>query len=219
MNPHSSKKSASPSCEKNHSCHERNFDGASAVYKRALIAVILINAGMFYVELRGGFSADSQALKADALDFLMDSLTYGISLAVIGFSVNIRSMAALIKGYSLSVMAVIILVSTFYRIIENNTPEPSTIGVIAVAALLANLLSLIILIKFKDGDANVRSAWLCSRNDAIGNILVLFSAGVIYLTQSHWPDLIVAILIASLFLRSSIQIIQQATLERQHAPS
>ncbi len=217
MNPSNQQLSKPSSCEKAHGCHSKNFDGASPAYKQALIVVILINAGMFLREFTAGFSADSQALKADALDFLMDSMTYTISLAVIGHSLNLRSMAALIKGYSLSAIALIILASSIYNIIENNTPEPTTIGTVAIIALLSNLLCLLILVKFKDGDANVRSTWLCSRNDSIGNALVIVSAVCIYFTQSHWPDLIVAIFLASLFLKSSIQIIRQATSERQNA--
>jgi Co/Zn/Cd efflux system component len=161
--------------------HDYNFDGTSKPYKRALWLVILINAFMFIVEISAGITAQSQALKADALDFLMDSLTYTISLLVIGKSIQIRSKTALIKGYSLFAIVIIILASTTYRVLINNEPDAPTMGSIATLGLVANLISVLILIKFRNGDANVSSVWLCSRNDAIGNILVLMSASVIYL--------------------------------------
>ncbi len=169
---------------------------------------------MFLFEFGASFYAQSQALQADALDFLMDSTTYTISLLVIGKSIKVRSAAALFKGYSLAVIAIFVLVSTFYQVFTQHNPYAQTIGSIAFIALFANFLSLIILMKFRDGDANVRSVWLCSRNDAIGNLLVILSAGIIYITHQPWPDLITAIILASLFLRSSFQIIEQAKQER-----
>ncbi len=197
-----------------HCCENKVFDGVSGRYKRALWIVIAINASMFVVELIAGFSAQSQALQADALDFLADAITYAISLWVIGKSISVRSRAALFKGISLSILGFWVLGSTLYRVFVANHPEPVTMGSIAVLALIANLLSVVILMRYRDGDANVRSVWLCSRNDAIGNVAVIIAANVVWLIGSHWPDLLVAGMLATLFLSSSVQIIRQALKER-----
>ena len=154
-------------------CHGNpKFDGMDRRYVRILWAVISINATMFVIEMVAGQLAGSQALQADALDFLGDTLTYGISLAVIGQSIALRSMAAL--------------------------------------ALAANVTSVLLLLRYKDGDANVRSVWLCSRNDAIGNVAVVIAALGVWGTTTAWPDLIVAGVMAALFLTSATQILLQA---------
>lgn len=186
------------------------FDGMSAAYRRVLWWVILINAGMFVVEILGGAMAGSMALKADALDFLGDSLTYGLSLWVIGRPAHWRSHAALLKGASLSLMALWVLGASAYRVLILGTPEPLLMGAIGVLALLANLGSAALLYRFRDGDANVRSVWLCSRNDALGNLGVMLAAGAVWLTGSGWPDLAMAALMAGLFLWSSVSILRQA---------
>ena len=195
-----------------HSCCGRNvrFEGLDPVYKRVLWTVIAINAVMFAVELAAGHMASSQALQADALDFLGDTLTYGISLAVIGRSLQTRSYAAILKGASLTLMAVWVLGSTAYNVLVLGTPRAEIMGIIAVLALAANATSVLLLIRYKDGDANVRSVWLCSRNDAIGNVAVMGAAVAVWSAGSAWPDLLVAAVMAGLFLRSSSQILLQA---------
>jgi len=152
-----------------------------------------------------------------ALDFLGDALTYSISLAVIGASIRARTNAALAKGFSLLLMGAWVFGSTFYRIYSVKVPDAQVMGAIGALALAANLASVIILIRFKDGDSNVRSVWLCSRNDAIGNIAVMVAALGVWGATSHWPDLIVAALMASLFLSSAIQIVRQALSERRES--
>jgi len=204
-----------------HSCCGRNvrFEGLDPVYKRVLWTVIAINAVMFAVELAAGHMASSQALQADALDFLGDTLTYGISLAVIGRSLQTRSYAAILKAASLTLMAVWVLGSTAYNVLVLGTPRAEIMGIIAVLALAANATSVLLLIRYKDGDANVRSVWLCSRNDAIGNIAVMGAALAVWSMDSAWPDLLVATVMAGLFLRSSSQILLQAWQEaRSDAP-
>jgi Co/Zn/Cd efflux system component len=196
---------------------EVRFDGLSKGYRRALWVVIALNALLFVVEMTAGVAAGSKALQADALDFLGDTATYAISLAVIGRSLRVRSTAALIKGASLSVMGVGVLGSTLYRVFVVGVPEAEVMGLVGVLALAANLASVLLLVKWKDGDANVRSVWLCSRNDAIGNIAVLVAASGVWATHTGWPDLIVAGLMASLFLWSSLHIIRQARSERMVA--
>lgn len=191
-----------------------DFTGLSPAYRRALWAVILINAVMFGVEMTAGFAAQSQALKADALDFLADTLTYGASLAVIGWPLGWRSRVALIKGWSLAAMGLWVLGYTLYQVFVLGTPHALTMGTIGFLALAANVASVLLLLRYREGDANVRSVWLCSRNDAIGNVAVLMAAAGVGVSGTAWPDLLVAALMASLFLNSSIQIIRQATRER-----
>ena len=195
--------------------HDAKFDGLSDDYKRRLWIVIALNATMFVVEMTAGHLAKSQALQADALDFLGDALTYGISLAVIGASVQARTNAALAKGFSLLLMGLWVFGSTIYRVFYVGVPEAEIMGVIGFLALLTNSASVLLLVRYKDGDANVRSVWLCSRNDAIGNVAVMFAALGVWGTAAGWPDLMVATVMAGLFLSSSFQIVRQALAERR----
>jgi len=199
-------------------CHSSSdFSGVSQAYKRVLLIVIAINAMMFLVEMTFGVIGQSQALKADALDFLGDSATYALSLWAIGKTDSTRSNVAMIKGISLLLLALWVLGSTFYYALFINHPSAPIMGSVALAALTANVVSVVLLMKYRDGDANVRSVWLCSRNDAIGNIAVLIAAAVVALSGSHWPDLLVAFALAVLFSNSAIQIIRQARLEKSIA--
>lgn len=199
--------------------HATKFDGVSDDYKRRLWIVIALNATMFMVEMSAGYLAKSQALQADALDFLGDALTYGISLAVIGASVRARTNAALAKGLSLLLMGLWVFGSTVYRVFYVGVPEAEIMGGVGFLALLTNLASVLLLVRYKDGDANVRSVWLCSRNDAIGNVAVMFAALGVWGTATGWPDLIVAGIMAGLFLSSSVQIVRQALAERHESES
>ncbi len=191
------------------------FDGVSAGYRRRLWIVIAINAVMFGVEMTAGHIAQSQALQADALDFCADALTYGLSLAVIGASVTARTNAALAKGASLLAIGVWVLGSTLYRVFVAEAPAADVMGIVAFLALIANLASVLLLVSYKDGDANVRSVWLCSRNDAIGNVAVMVAAVGVWGTATAWPDLAVAAIMAALFTWSAVQIISQALSERR----
>jgi cation diffusion facilitator family transporter len=197
--------------------HEARFDGVSDDYKRRLWLVIAINAAMFGVEMGAGQLAGSQALQADALDFLGDALTYGISLAVIGATLRTRSLAAMGKGISLLLMGLWVFGSTLYQVFFVDVPQAHVMGAIGFLALAANLASVLILARYKDGDANVRSVWLCSRNDAIGNVAVMIAALAVWGTGTGWPDLIVAGLMAGLFLNSAIQILVQSVREMRQA--
>ncbi|EJN05465.1 cation transporter [Phyllobacterium sp. YR531] len=186
------------------------FDGVDPRYKRILWAVIGINGAMFFTEMIAGQMAGSQALKADALDFLADTVTYGLSLAVIGASLRIRATAALFKGLSLFLMALWVFGSTVYQILVLGLPSAEVMGAIGFLALAANVGSVFLLRPYKDGDANVRSVWLCSRNDAIGNVVVMAAALGVWGTSMAWPDLAVAALMAGIFLTSALQILKQA---------
>ncbi len=204
-----------PSCEKEACGCSGNprFDGMDPRYKAVLWTVIALNGVMFVVELTAGRISGSQALQADALDFLGDTLTYGISLAVIGASLTTRASAALFKGLSLSAMGLWVFGSTAYQLLILGLPRAEIMGSVGLLALAANLASVLLLLRYKDGDANVRSVWLCSRNDAIGNVAVMLAAISVWATASAWPDLIVAAIMAGLFLYSSFQIIAQSRAE------
>lgn len=197
--------------------HEQpGFDGASKAFRRALWLVIAINAAMFAVEMIAGVAAGSQALLADALDFAADTATYALSLSVLGMALVWRARAAFLKGLSLSVMGVGVLGMTAWQVLVLEAPRAEVMGVVGFAALAANLASVLILLKYRDGDANVRSVWLCSRNDAIGNLGVIVASGAVWLTASAWPDLIVAALMAGLFVKSSVSILRQSLGEMRH---
>jgi Co/Zn/Cd efflux system component len=211
-------KTAAPaSCEADAACGCHGgvprFDGLDPRYKRVLWTVIGSNGAMFLTEIIAGQLAGSQALKADALDFLADTVTYGLSLAVIGATLRTRATAAVFKGLSLSLMAFWVFGSTMYHTLILGLPSAEMMGGIAVLALAANLTSVLLLRRYKDGDANVRSVWLCSRNDAIGNLVVMLAAGGVWGTETAWPDLAVAALMAGIFLTSSVQILWQARAE------
>jgi Co/Zn/Cd efflux system component len=192
---------------------QTTFEGLSTEYKRRLWLVIAINATMFAVEMAAGALAGSRALQADALDFLGDAATYSISLAVIGAALRVRAWAAFAKGVSLTLMGLWVLGATAYHVLVLGVPRAEVMGVVGFLALAANVASVLILVRYKDGDANVRSVWLCSRNDAIGNVAVMLAAAGVWVTATRWPDLIVAALMAGLFLISSAQILRQSIRE------
>ena len=203
-----------------HQCGSNtDFEGASKSYRQALVAVIVINAAMFAVEVFAGALAGSQALKADALDFIADAATYGLSLWVLGRPIHTRATAALLKGVSLAMMGIWVLGSTFWQIFVLGVPEAGIMGMTGILALIANLTSVLILMRYRDGDANVRSVWLCSRNDAIGNVAVIGAAFLVLSLQSAWPDIVVAALMAGLFLKSSVSIVAQTMKELRYHPS
>lgn len=193
------------------------FDGNSKAYRTALWWVIAINGVMFLVELAAGSISGSRALLADSLDFFSDTATYTLSLLVIGYPLRVRAMAALIKGFSLAIMGVGVLAFTVWQVFMQGVPEAHIMGWVGVAALLANLASVFILLRYRSGDSNVRSVWLCSRNDAIGNVAVILAAILVAFTGRAWPDLVVAGLMASLFLRSAFLILNQAFSEIRQA--
>ncbi len=193
--------------------HEPDLKSAPAGLKRALIWVIVINATLFVVEMAAGSMAQSQALMADALDFLADSLTYALSFVVLGMSLRVRATAALLKGVSLAGMGLFVFSLTAWRVYTGAAPEATVMSAVGVLALAANLISVLFLLRFREGDSNVRSVWLCSRNDAIGNVAVIVAAGLVWLTGTYWPDLIVAAGMAALFLHSATKIVLQAARE------
>jgi Co/Zn/Cd efflux system component len=174
---------------------------------------------MFVVEMAAGRISGSQSLQADSLDFFADALTYGLSLWVIGMPLLIRARVALLKGLSLAVIALWVTGSTVWHVLFHNTPSAEVMGTIGLLAFVANLVSVFLLMAHKDGDSNIRSVWLCSRNDAIGNVMVVVAGLGVWGTGTAWPDLAVAGVMATLFLWSSVQILRQSIGEmRSTAP-
>lgn len=179
-------------------------------YHRALWIVVGLNVGYGLVEMVGGFVSGSQALKADALDFLGDGLISFLGLLAIGWSLAWRARSALFQGLFLAALGVGVLATTGYRVLVLNQPEAGLMGLFAVVALAVNVASAAVLIPHREGDANVRAVWLFSRNDAIGNLAVVVAAGLVWWTGTAWPDLAVAVVIAGLFLQSAWSIIRDA---------
>ncbi len=197
--------------------HAHTFDGMNDDYKRRLLWVTAINIAMFFIEMGAGQLSGSQALKADALDFFADGVTYALSFWAIGRPVAVRTGAAVLKGVSLLLMGLWIAGTTLYQFLVMGVPTAEVMGAIGFVALAANLLSVYLLMAYKDGDANIRSVWLCSRNDAIGNVAVMIAAVLVGVLNSGAPDLIVAGVMAGLFLSSSYQILTQSWREWQAA--
>lgn len=179
-------------------------------YRRALWIVVLLNVGYGIVEMISGFLSGSQALKADALDFLGDGLITFVGLLAIGWSMAWRARAALIQGIFLGALGLGVLVNTGYRFLAQEQPEAEMMGVLGFVALMLNVAAAAVLIPHRAGDANVRAVWLFSRNDAIGSLAVVVAAGLVAWTGMPWPDLVVALVIAGLFLHSSWFIVRDA---------
>ncbi|WP_241693617.1 cation transporter [Caulobacter sp. SSI4214] len=193
------------------------FDGASTAYKRVLGIVIAINLLGFAVVGIGSWMANSASLAANTLDFAADAATYALSLWAIGRSVEVRSNAALIKGASLGAMAIGILAFAIWRAITAAEPDGGAISGMGLFGAAANLVAAALLVRYRDGDANVRSVWLCTRNDLIQCLAVAATGVAVAVAHSRWPDLIVGGLLAGVFLKSSWQIISQAQRERRAA--
>lgn len=184
-----------------------------AIYRRVLWAVLTINAVMFVVEIGGGLMSGSVSLLADALDFFGDAANYAISLIVVGMALSYRARAALIKGATMALFGVWVLGVTLWHILHGTLPGAMTMGGIGMTALIANALSFWLLWRHRDGDANMRSAWICTRNDVLGNLAVLLAALGVFSTGTGWPDIAVAIIIAALALQGATIIIRQAIAE------
>lgn len=191
---------------------------ATGPFRRVLYVVLAINIGMFVIEIASGLLSGSASLQADALDFLKDSITYAITLMVLGHSMRWRASAAMVKGIAMAGFGGYVLGMTAYKTMFLGLPDAAVMSAVGVAALIANVVSAVLLYKFREGDSNVRSVWLCSRNDAIGNVAVIAAGGLVYYTDTPWPDLLVAVLMAWLALWSAGQIIRHAREDlKQHA--
>ena len=181
--------------------------------RNILVWVLIINTGMFFIEAIYGFFAQSNALMADALDMLGDAAIFGFSLYVIRLNTIWQSRAGYIKGIIMAIFSIGVLTSALYRSFNPIIPEVTTMGVVGFLALAANLICAVMLLGFRDTDVNMRSAWLCSRNDVLANLGVLLAAVGVAWTNSPWPDLIVGISISALILKSAIEVMRDAKIE------
>lgn len=194
-----------------------DFSHVTPAYKRALWIVILLNVGYGAIEIVGGFLAGSQSLKADALDFLGDGIISFLGLIAIGWGLQARAKAALLQGLFLGALGVSVIAYTGYRVLVVNQPHAELMGIFGAIALAVNIAAAIVLIPHRKGDANMRAVWLFSRNDAIGNAAVVVAAGLVWWTGTPWPDLVVAAVIAALFLQSAWSIIADARADLRQA--
>lgn len=185
-------------------------------YRRALWWVIILNVGFGLCEIVGGFLANSQALKADALDFLGDGSITFVGLLALGWAATTRAKVAMTQGLFLGALGLSVIAMAAWRAVNAVLPEPELMGGIGIAALVVNVTAAVILARFrKSGDAQARAIWLFSRNDAINNVAVIAAAGLVFWFDSAWPDLVVAAVIAVIFLHSAWEIVRDARTERR----
>ncbi len=194
-------------------CHDAGCSAGaprSRRFRTVLWIALIANFAMFVVEAGASWRAESTSLLADAADFLGDSANYALSLAALAAGGLWRSRAALVKGWSMGVYGVAVLLVAAWHVWRGASPEPMTMATVGFAALLVNVGVAVMLYAFRDGDANMRSVWLCSRNDAIGNVAVMLAAAGVFGTGTLWPDIAVAALLAVLGLTASRSVIRQA---------
>ena len=191
----------------------RTRSAGNGGYRRVLWAVLAINAAMFAIEVAAGLAAGSASLQADALDFLGDAGNYAISLFVVGMALQYRAMAALLKGATMGVFGVWVIGVTIWHAWHGTLPEAFVMGAVGTAALLANAASFGLLWAYRGGDFNMRSAWICTRNDVLGNLAVLLAALGVFNTGTDWPDVAVAAIMAALALQGAWVVINQSLTE------
>ncbi|HEX2448612.1 MAG TPA: cation transporter [Methyloceanibacter sp.] len=196
----------SASCCDQHADPHRGHEG----YRRVLWAILIVNAVMFAIEVAAGLAAGSASLQADALDFLGDAGNYAISLFVVGMALQYRAAAALLKGATMGLFGLWVMGITAWHAWHGTLPEAFTMGAVGTAALLANALSFGLLWAYRGGDSNMRSAWICTRNDVIGNLAVLLAAAGVLGTGTGWPDVAVAAIMATLALQGAYLVLTQS---------
>ncbi|MEK1908072.1 MAG: cation transporter [Pseudomonas sp.] len=193
----------------NHGPTEQDLN-RSRRYRKILWIALLVNAAMFAVEIGAGLRAGSVSLLADSLDFLGDAANYAISLAVLGMGLALRARASQFKALCMLLFGVGVLGAALWHVLQGEVPSAPTMGVVGSLALLANLGVAALLYAYREGDSNMRSVWLCTRNDALGNLAVLLAALGVFGTSSAWPDLIVACIMAALAISAAVQVLRQA---------
>jgi Co/Zn/Cd efflux system component len=194
-------------------CHTLDPHRGNAAYRRVLWAVLGINSAMFLIEIGAGVAAGSASLQADALDFFGDAANYAISLFVVGMALRYRAMAALAKGSTMGLFGLWIIGTAIWHALQGTLPSAFTMGAVGFLALAANAASFGLLWVYRDGDANMRSAWICTRNDVLGNLAVLIAAAGVFGTGTGWPDVIVAAIMAALAVQGAVTVIRQAMAE------
>ncbi len=197
-------------------CHAPDNHRANPGYRRILWLVLAINAAMFLVEIGAGVAAGSASLQADALDFFGDAANYGISLLVVGMMLRYRAMAALAKGATMGLFGLWIIGAAAWHALHGTLPNAYAMGAIGFTALAANAISFALLWAYRGGDSNMRSAWICTRNDVLGNLAVLLAAAGVFGTGAGWPDILVAGIMASLALQGATLVIRHSISEINH---
>jgi len=209
-------------CSHHHAADPHADPQRQATYRRVLWVALAINLGMFLLEILASVAAGSASLQADAVDFLGDTANYAISLFVVGMALYYRATAALIKGVSMGALGLTVLVAIAWHMLRGTVPEAATMGAVGFAALVANAAVFGLLWAYRTGDANMRSAWVCTRNDVLGNFAVLLAALGVFGTGRGWPDLIVALIMAVLALQGAWSVVTHAVAELRtrhpHAP-
>ena len=188
-------------------------------YRKVLWVALVLNALMFFVELGASWTSGSVSLMADSIDFFGDAANYGLSLAVLAMAASVRSKAALFKAATMGAFGVFVLGKAFYNLQTGVTPEPVTMGGVGLVALAVNAGVALMLYRFREGDSNMRSVWICSRNDAIGNVAVMLAAVGVFGTGSAWPDLVVAAVMGVLALTGAWTVLKQARAELRGSPA
>lgn len=196
--------------------HEIKYDSKNSAFKRVLWISLILNFGMFFVEVIYGLLSGSLSLRADAIDFLGDGTNYFITLFILNSAIQTKAKFSLAKAIFMIGFGLWILTEAGMRFFSGQVPESFIMSWVGALALLVNAFCVLLLYKFKEGDSNMQSIWLCSRNDAIGNLAVIFAAVGVYYLGSQWPDLVVAIFMASLAVHSGFQIIRSARNELTH---
>lgn len=204
-----------------HCCHqpdEAALNQQNRQYRRVLWIALAINAGMFLFEIAAGLAAGSVSLQADALDFLGDSANYGVSLFAVGLALRYRALAALTKGATMAAFGLWVAGATAWHAVSGSVPHAVTMGGVGVAALASNAAVFALLWAYRSGDSNMRSVWICSRNDVFGNLAVLLAALGVFGTGTGWPDMLVAAIMAALALQGAWAVMRHASseLERAH---
>lgn len=202
-----------PGCCNDELCSRGGSAPGNSGWRRVLWIALAVNGVMFLAEIGSGIAAGSASLQADALDFLGDTANYAISLGVTGMALQWRARAALLKGITLLALALWVIGITAFQAWSDALPKAEVMGVVGVLALVSNAAVALMLFRYRAGDANMRSVWICSRNDVIGNLAVLLAAAGVFGTGTAWPDILVAAIMAALGISGGVQIIRHAMSE------
>ncbi|MFT7338196.1 MAG: Co/Zn/Cd efflux system component [Marinobacter maritimus] len=192
------------------SCSGPELKSPAPGFRRALWIALWVNLAMFFVEGVASLQSGSVSLMADAIDFFGDSANYILSLSVLSMGMLWRGRAALVKGITMALFGTVVWARALWVMQQGTTPEPFTMGSIGLLALIANLCVAFLLFRFRDGDSDMRSVWLCSRNDAISNLAVMAAALGVFGTGSAWPDLIVAAIMGTLAITAGVSVVRHA---------
>jgi len=203
-----------------HCCgHSHEHASASPTYRRILWAALAVNLAMFAIEIGAGLAARSTSLLADSLDFLGDGANYGVSLFVLSMALQWRARASLLKAATMGLFGLWVAGTTVQHALAGTVPAAPVMGVVGALALAANLAVAALLYRWREGDSNMRSVWICTRNDAIGNLAVLAAAVGVFSLGTGWPDYIVAAIMSGLALTGAAQVTRQALSELAHTRS